>query len=402
MRILIIQETDWLKRGPHDHHHLAEKLSIRGHQIHVIDHELLWRAEGKRELYSRRQVFGEVSKIYQGGRVTLIRPGIMKIRIPGLDYLSLIFSHRREIERQIREFAPDAIISLGILNSYLAMRAANKNSIPFVYYWGDVPHLLIPFKCFRPLGKFVEGKTLRHTGVALATNKRLRARLVEIGAHPGRAYVLSHGIDFERFNPELVSGSKVREQYGIGQDDVVITYIGRLSRITGVREVAFDLSKVDNSQLKFLVVGTGSREGELRQMQQGLELQEKMIITGRRPYEEIPGLVAASDICLLPFHNVELMRDIVPIKILDYMAMGKPVISTRLPGVVEEFGENNGIIYVDKPEDVVNKAIELAAQRDLAELGAKAREFVAGSSWDSTTDELERILTEAVRKKQMS
>jgi glycosyltransferase involved in cell wall biosynthesis len=44
------------------------------------------------------------------------------------------------------------------------------------------------------------------------------------------------------------------------------------------------------------------------------------------------------------------MRDIVLIKLYEYMAMGKPVITTKLPGVMQEFGEDHGVVYVDKME----------------------------------------------------
>ncbi|MCK4733720.1 MAG: glycosyltransferase, partial [Methanophagales archaeon] len=49
----------------------------------------------------------------------------------------------------------------------------------------------------------------------------------------------------------------------------------------------------------------------------------------------------------------EKTRDIVPIKFYEYMAMGKPVITTKLPGVMTEFGEDHGVIYVDNPEDAL-------------------------------------------------
>lgn len=104
MKILLIQESDWLKRGPHQQHQLADRLSLRGHQIRAIDYEILWRAQGKKELYSRRQVFENIAKTGTGARVTVIRPGIIKIL--WLDYISLIFTHRKEIERQIKEFSP--------------------------------------------------------------------------------------------------------------------------------------------------------------------------------------------------------------------------------------------------------------------------------------------------------
>ena len=399
MKILVVQESDWLKKGPHDQHHLVEKLSLRGHEIRVIDFEIEWPKQSRRELRSRREVFSCISKIYDGGQVTVIRPGIIKLKIPGIDYLSLIFSHFKEIRRQIREFMLDVIVGLGILNNYLAMRSAGENNIPFVHYWLDVYHTLIPFKYFRFIGKVIEKKILKQSDVVLATNKRLRDRMIEMGAHPERASVLRHGVDFKRFNVDIVDRNQIRQQLGISPADVVVTFVGRLSRITGVREVASELAKLDIPHLKFLVVGTGTREEELRQSQQKLGLQERIIITGRRPFDEIPGLLAASDICLLPFFQTAMTQDIVPLKILDYMAMGKPVVSTRLQGMVEEFGYNNGVFYVDKPSDVLLKAMELADQGDLAEFGAKAKIFIAGNGWDNLTDELETTLTDAIREK---
>jgi glycosyltransferase involved in cell wall biosynthesis len=88
------------------------------------------------------------------------------------------------------------------------------------------------------------------------------------------------------------------------------------------------------------------------------------------------------------------MQDIVPIKIYEYMAMGKPVITTRLPGVMKEFGKNHGVIYVDKPEDALKKAIELVENRSIKEEGKKAQGFVEKYSWDDVVDDFEGVLEE--------
>ena len=89
------------------------------------------------------------------------------------------------------------------------------------------------------------------------------------------------------------------------------------------------------------------------------------------------------------------------VKSLDeYMAMRKPVIATRLPGVMKEFGVDNGVIYVDRPEDVVGNAIELVRNGALNDLGGKARRFVERNSWDNITDEFESILHNVIREKQ--
>ena len=72
------------------------------------------------------------------------------------------------------------------------------------------------------------------------------------------------------------------------------------------------------------------------------------------------------------------MQDIVPIKLYEYLAMAKPVIATRLPGIVMEFGEGNGIHYIERPEETLEVASGLAGR--LREEGMKGRRL-----WNQTT-----------------
>jgi len=81
------------------------------------------------------------------------------------------------------------------------------------------------------------------------------------------------------------------------------------------------------------------------------------------------------------------------------MAMNKPVISTKLPGVMREFGEDNGVVYTDSPEDSVAKAIEMVQNGSVERLGLKARSFVERYDWDTITDEFERIVEEVIKEK---
>ena len=397
MRILITQESDWLRRNPLQQHHLAERLSLQGHDIRVIDYELLWKTQGRKKLYSRREVFNNVSKIYSGANVTVIRPGIIKI--PWLDYASLIFSHQKEINQQIKEFKPDVIVGFGILNGYLAAKAAKKNNLPFIYHWLDVLHWLITFKPFQPIGKMVEIKTLKQADRVLTISDNLKDFVIGLGASPERVQVLRPGVLVEQFNP-ATSGAAIRKQYKIKEDDIVLFFMGWLYKFSGLKEVALELAKTKSNNLKLLIVGDGDAYAKLQRIQQKYNLQDRVILTGQRPYAEIPAFIAASDICLLPAQPREkIMQDGVPAKLYEYMAMEKPVISTRLPGVVTEFGQNNGVVYVEQPEDVVAKAIELVRNSRVQELGLKARSFVEKYSWDNITNEFERILKEVIKEK---
>ena len=398
MKILVVQESDWLLRGPHQQHHLMERLALKGHEIHVIDYEILWRTKGKRELFSRRQLFENVSRFYEGANVTVVRPGIMKI--PCLDKWSILLSHRDEIERQIDEFKPDVIVGFGILNTYLAMKSAKKHEIPFIYYLIDALHRLVPFEPFQLIAKEFEKKTLKDADKVLTINAALRDYAVQLGADPKKVSVLEAGIDPDLFHPS-VDGSKIREKYGIGQHDFVLFFMGWLYPFSGLWEVASELVKLkdEHPSIKLLIVGEGDLLDKLKVLRDKYCCRECLILMDRQPYERIPEYIAASDICLLPAYDNDVMRYIVPIKMYEYMACGKPVIATKLLGIMKEFREGNGVVYVDRPEDVLERAIALAKDRKaIKEIGIKAVKYVQKYSWESITDKFEIILKDQIKK----
>jgi len=400
MRLLITQETDWLKRNPLQQHHLAEMLSLRGHDIRVIDYELLWKTQGRKKLYSGREIFNDVSKVYSGAKIMVIRPGIIKI--PWLNYISLIFSHRREIARQIKEFKPDVIVGFGILNSYLALKAARKNNLPFIYHWLDVLHWLIPFKPFQSIGKMVESRALKQADRVVVVSDKLKDFVIKLGALSERVRILKPGISLTQFD-SAISGAAIRRQHEIKEGDIVLFFMGWLYNFSGLKEIALELARTKRNNLKFLIVGEGDAFNELQQIRERYGLQDRVILTGKKPYREIPSFIAASDICLLPAYPTEkIMQDGAPAKMYEYLAMKKPVISTRLSSIMKEFGQDNGVVYVDQPEDVVAKAIELVQKDRLEELGLKATSFVQGYSWNHIVDEFERILQEAIIAKQQA
>ena len=362
-----------------------------------MDFNLLWRRDGSKGLWIKRQSRPNVAKLYDGARISFVRPGI--IRLPVLDYISHIFSSRKEINRQIREFQPDIIMGFSILNTHLASRAARKNHIPFVYYWIDVIHALIPFKLFHFLGKFVEKMTFRQGKViGFATNKKLNDYIKSLGA--GETHIVQFGIDFSRFNYDIDT-AQAKQAYGIEDTDIVLTflgfYYGRLAKVCGLKELALGLKDVENPHIKLMIIGEGTLDDELREIQQKYGLQKRLILTGKKPLQEVPALLKISTICLLSFRRTDLTEEIVPLKVYDYMAMGKPVISVRLPGMVEEVGEDNGVVYVNRPEDIYQKAEEVINSGKLPELGAKSRQFVKGRSWDTVAEQIEGLLQDIIK-----
>jgi glycosyltransferase involved in cell wall biosynthesis len=108
----------------------------------------------------------------------------------------------------------------------------------------------------------------------------------------------------------------------------------------------------------------------------------------------MPGFIAASDICVLPAYKNEIMQNIVPIKMYEYMAMSKPVLATNLKGLRMEFGEGNGVLYVDRPEEALDLAMNLVREDRIAQEGLKARAYVQGNNWERVTIQFEDALRE--------
>jgi glycosyltransferase involved in cell wall biosynthesis len=77
------------------------------------------------------------------------------------------------------------------------------------------------------------------------------------------------------------------------------------------------------------------------------------------------------------------------------MAMGKPVICTKLPGIIQEFGEGNGVLFVESSEMVLKTAYTIATNGIIKNHGNSARMYVQNLDWDTITDNFEQTINGA-------
>ncbi len=400
MRILVVQESDWLEKGPHQSHHLMERLSARGHEIRVIDFEILWRQKGRSSRISKRIVFEHVSKAVENGEVTVVRPPIIKARL--LDYSSLLYTHTIEIRRQLDEFKPDVIVGFGILNAFIARRLAKERRIPFLYYVIDELHRLVPIEFLRNLAKTVESLNMKGSDKVVSINEGLRDYTIAMGARRSNTEVIRAGVDLGLYDriPRSVQQS-TRAMYGFSEHDVVLFFMGWLYPFSGLREVVAELSRPHwrTSNIRLLIVGEGEISNDVHEMISRNRMEGIVVLEGWKDYSNLPRYIMASDICILPAHRNDIMLSIVPIKMYEYMAAGKPVIATNLPGLHREFGNDNGITYVDKPEDTVLTAEALGVEDWRTEQGRKARAFVEHNTWEKSVDMLQTLAEDAIEEK---
>ncbi|MFL5755157.1 MAG: glycosyltransferase [Chloroflexota bacterium] len=118
---------------------------------------------------------------------------------------------------------------------------------------------------------------------------------------------------------------------------------------------------------------------------------------GPRPYGELPAHLAAWDVAMMPFALNDATRYISPTKTPEYLAAGRPVVSTAIRDVVEPYGRL-GLVRIADDAAGWEAAIEAALADDLATHRDRADAFLATHSWDRTWAEMDALLASVERQ----
>ncbi|WNG39205.1 glycosyltransferase family 1 protein [Archangium violaceum] len=121
---------------------------------------------------------------------------------------------------------------------------------------------------------------------------------------------------------------------------------------------------------------------------------------GGKLYTELPAYLAGWDVALLPFARNESTRFISPTKTPEYLAAGKPVVSTSIRDVVRPYGELGLVRIADTPEDFV-RACEAALAEDRAAWLPRVDEYLAEMSWDNTWSGMKALLDAASMRREV-
>jgi glycosyltransferase involved in cell wall biosynthesis len=123
---------------------------------------------------------------------------------------------------------------------------------------------------------------------------------------------------------------------------------------------------------------------------------ENIHYLGMKKYDELPSYISGWDIALIPFAMNESTRFISPTKTPEYLAAGKPVISTPIRDVVSPYGDNKLVHIASNADEFIEAAeSELKKKRKSAWL-KKVDEFLAGNSWDRTWSQMVRHIEDTM------
>ena len=121
---------------------------------------------------------------------------------------------------------------------------------------------------------------------------------------------------------------------------------------------------------------------------------------GKKDYSQLPSYVAGWDVALLPFARNESTRFISPTKTPEYLAAGKPVVSTSIRDVVQPYGEQGLVHVADDPAQFV-AAVERAMHDDARTRLPRVDAFLTESSWDYTWADMSELVRTAARARRL-
>jgi glycosyltransferase involved in cell wall biosynthesis len=114
-----------------------------------------------------------------------------------------------------------------------------------------------------------------------------------------------------------------------------------------------------------------------------IEYLENVFLLGERAYQSLPGYLAYFDVCLIPFKLIPLTMATNPVKFYEYLSSGKPVVSVRLPELIEYA---DCCYLADNAEEFVAQIDEAYQSKDDLELKNMRLELARNNSWDSRVD----------------
>ncbi|MEO5996248.1 MAG: glycosyltransferase [Chitinophagaceae bacterium] len=120
---------------------------------------------------------------------------------------------------------------------------------------------------------------------------------------------------------------------------------------------------------------------------------------GGKSYSELPEYLAGWDIAIIPFALNESTKFISPTKTPEYLAAGKPVISSSIRDVVKPYGENKLVHIADTPEDFISAAEKELKIKDQKPWLTAVDAFLGENSWDHTWNEMMNLIINVLEEK---
>lgn len=392
MRILFVHEVSYHKKVIFEMHEFPELLALRGHEISFLEFD-----EGRKFWKGPNAPRFEKVKgrVHGNAEIKISRP--YQFGIPGLDRLLAISTALPVLGKLFKRNNFDAVVLYAVPTYGLqTLWLATHFKVPVLFRALDVSHK-IRASLLSPAIMWVEQRIYNQVDLLSANNPAMADYCVGLGKRTKSTKVDFPPLDLSHFRVQG-SDKELRRSLGFKDHDRVLVYMGSFFYFSGLIDALDEFAEVSESSPnhKFLLIGGGEQDSELRQKVAALRLTEKVVFTGFISYKDLPRYLKIADVAVNTLEPTLVANVAFPNKVLQYMAAGLPVVSTRLDGLEQTFGERAGITWANDSKGVIRAASKLSKQtlaelRSISELQLGAVSEIFGV--ESAVDKFEETLS---------
>jgi teichuronic acid biosynthesis glycosyltransferase TuaC len=274
-------------------------------------------------------------------------------------------------------------------DGFAAVRLGKHLSLPVVVSArGTDINLYSSFRLIRQMLRW----TLTNASGAIAVSADLKNKMIALGIPKAKIQVISNGVDTGRFHQ--LDAKTARKQLQLTKEHLIAVYFGSLIESKGHHLLIAAVAKLAARfpKLRLYVLGEGVYRAKLEELVREKQLQDKVLLLGNRPNEELSLWFNAADMsCLMS------SREGWPNVVSEALACGTPVLASRTGGVPEIITSPDLGILVEQDVDSVAAGLEQALTKswNREEISRRSRL----RSWDAVAAEVEAFLQSTIPPK---
>lgn len=215
-----------------------------------------------------------------------------------------------------------------------------------------------------------ERQLAERADLVICSSRRLLERARDLY---GCGEYVDHGVDFELFSNVSKTSDRGAPLQALRRP--IVGFFGNLDENTVDAEL-LDRVIASRPKYSFVLVGAMARGFET------LRRHANVAAVGQKPYGEIPHYGAHFDVCIMPWQENEWIQHCNPVKLKEYLALGKPVVSTPFP----ELKTCGDLCRAARGSEEFASAIDEALRSDTPELHARRRAWASRHTWEQKFD----------------
>jgi len=207
-----------------------------------------------------------------------------------------------------------------------------------------------------------------------------------------KVYKFPFAVNFKEFEKARLIDTSVPEEFK-NIKSPIIGYVGGVHRWIDQDLIKYLVEKY--RQYSFVFIGPVQTDISK------LQVLKNIYFLGKKEHSRLPFFIKYFDVGIIPYLISEYTNNVYPTKLNEYLALGKPVISTQLPEIIEFNKEYKDIVYVSEGKEKFGEHINKAINEDNQILRARRIEVSRDNNWESRIEKMSCLIQEEIEKKKV-